>query len=73
LLLNTRGKTPRIWVFVASTLAMRFAIVTSALSAVTIMLVSVISLALVSWLYASEPASKKRPDLKIEIKWGEGA
>jgi hypothetical protein len=65
--------TPRIWVFVASTLAMRFAIVTSALSAVTIMLVSVISLALVSWLYASEPASKKRPDLKIEIKWGEGA
>jgi hypothetical protein len=73
LLLNTRGMTTRIWVFVCSTFPMRFALVTSALSAITITLVSVISIALLSWLYASDPASKKRPELKIEIKWGESA
>ena len=52
---------------------MKFAIVTSTLSVLLIIIVSAISIAVLSWAYSNHPSSKKIPDTKIDIRWGEGA
>jgi hypothetical protein len=52
---------------------MRFVVVTSFLTLILVFFTSAISVAILSWCYSESLVSKKFPEPKIEIKWGEGS
>ncbi len=52
---------------------MRFVVVTTLMTLSLILMVSAIAIVVLSAVYAGAPSSKKMPELKIEIKWGEGS
>ncbi len=52
---------------------MRFAVVTSFITLTLILFACAISIAILSWVYSGSLESKKSPEPKIEIKWGEGS
>jgi hypothetical protein len=52
---------------------MRFAIVTSSISAVLIAIASAISITVLSWIYPTTSNYESAPDAKTEITWGQGS
>jgi hypothetical protein len=52
---------------------MRFAIVTSSISAALIAIVSAIAIAVLSWVYSAGSNIESSPDSKVEILWGQGS
>ena len=52
---------------------MRFAIVTSSISAALIAIVSAISIAVLSWVYSAGTDIESSPENKVEILWGQGS
>jgi hypothetical protein len=53
---------------------MRFAVVTSLISAALITVVSTISVIVLSWIFSTMPSSESTlPDSKAEISWGQGS
>ncbi len=52
---------------------MRFVVVISLMTSGLIFLVSSVAIAVLSVFYTGASSSKKIPDPKIEIKWGEGS
>jgi len=56
-----------------STHLMRFAIVTSSLSAALIAVVSALSIVVLSWIYPAVQSQDQGSDVKTEISWGQGS
>jgi hypothetical protein len=52
---------------------MRFAIVTSSISALLITVVSAISIVVLSWLYPAVHSYDPASELNAEIAWGQGS
>jgi len=52
---------------------MRFAIVTSSISALLITVVSAIAITVLSWIYPAVQSHEPSSDTKIEITWGQGS
>jgi hypothetical protein len=73
LLLNLRTSQITILVVFNSTNHMRFAIVTSSISAVLIAVVSALSIAVLSWIYPAVQSYDQGSDIKTEITWGQGS
>ncbi|MEN9669987.1 MAG: hypothetical protein RL018_264 [Pseudomonadota bacterium] len=52
---------------------MRFAIVTSSISALLIVVVSAIAIIVLSWIYPAVQNYDSSSDIKTEILWGQGS
>jgi hypothetical protein len=52
---------------------MRFVVVTSLMTLTLIVFVSAISIVVLSCIYSASGDTRKFPEPKIEIKWGEGS
>ena len=52
---------------------MRFALVTSLITVFLISVVSLVATVTLSFFHADVAPTRKMPDLKIEIRWGEGS
>lgn len=52
---------------------MRFAIVTSSISALLVVVVSAIAITLLSWVYPAVQNYDATSDTKTEILWGQGS
>jgi hypothetical protein len=62
-----------ILVVLHSTIHMRFALVTSSISALLIAVVSAIAITVLSWIYPAVQSHEPSSDTKIEITWGQGS
>jgi hypothetical protein len=52
---------------------MKFVLVTSLITGCLIFLISLIATVVLSFFHADVAPKRKMPDLKIEIRWGEGS
>jgi hypothetical protein len=52
---------------------MRFAIVTSSISAALIAVVCALSIVVLSWVYPAVQSQDPSADVKTEISWGQGS
>jgi hypothetical protein len=52
---------------------MKFALVTSLITLCLVSFVSLVATVILSFFHADVAPAKKMPDLKIEIRWGEGS
>jgi hypothetical protein len=73
LLLRIRHAQTTILVVFNSTCHMRFAIVTSSISAALIAVVSALSVVVLSWVYPAVQSHDQGSDVKTEISWGQGS
>jgi hypothetical protein len=51
---------------------MRFAIVTSLISAASIAIICAISILFFAWVYSASPSNELATDLKTDMTWGQG-
>jgi hypothetical protein len=67
-----RVKTTILAVF-NSIIHMRFALVSTSISAALIAVVSALSIAVLSWVYPAVQSHEPGSDTKTEISWGQGS